>query len=80
MGAADEARGMSGWFIDAVWIAAVALGIVLSVMYFGAAKKLYTRDKEVVAARSDEPGANEPHAEPPLGNDAPGGSSAPKGS
>jgi hypothetical protein len=37
---------MSKWMFDAVWIVAAILGIVLTVMYFRAAQKLYARDKE----------------------------------
>jgi hypothetical protein len=37
---------MGKWLLDLMWVTVPILGIVLSAMYFRAAQRLYTRDKE----------------------------------
>jgi hypothetical protein len=44
---------MSRWMFDTIWIVAAILGIVLTVMYFRAAQKLYARDKKNAPWRRD---------------------------
>lgn len=53
---------MSRWVFDAMWIVAGVLGIILTVMYFRAAQKLYARDKKHAPWRHDANGAGEPRS------------------
>jgi hypothetical protein len=58
---------MSKWVFDAVWIVAAMLGIVLTVMYFRAAQKLYARDKQHPPSQRDV----RPTGEPPSSQRSP---------
>lgn len=50
---------MSRWMFDTIWIVAAILGIVLTVMYFRAAQKLYARDKKHAPWRRGEKSTSE---------------------
>lgn len=59
---------MSRWMFDTIWIVAAILGIVLTVMYFRAAQKLYAQDKNNAPWRHDA----EPAGESRSGNESSG--------
>jgi len=51
---------MSRWVFDTIWVVAGVLGIVLTVMYFRAAQKLYAQDKKHAPGRQDVELTGEP--------------------
>ena len=70
---------MSRWIFDLIWMAAAVIGIVLAVMYFRAAQKLYARDKEHPAFHRAARGDGRPGVESArLQDDAAGESNQPQ--